>query len=134
MTATTHRHPATHWLARVCAVLASLFAPRPAAAPAVDGLLPVLAERIARIEALGRVAVTVDPAFMPVECGWCRPDRPAITSVRVHGAAADDELLNPLRVVEVCFGCAVNPRTGPIRQAQIEAAAPAAVIRVEVCE
>ncbi|WP_409186672.1 hypothetical protein F9C11_21525 [Amycolatopsis sp. VS8301801F10] len=101
--------------------------------------MPSRDERIAEIEAVaeemhGPLRVLVDPHFTPGDCTWCKPDRPALATVRVFGDPAPErEHLNPLRSVEVCHGCAVNPRTGAVRQALIEAG-PYRLVVIEVCE
>lgn len=87
--------------------------------PSVGQLLPHIDVVVARIEAIGDVDVTVDPNFVSGECGWCTPVRPAVTSVRVTGDPADDDLGTPLSQVETCFDCAVSSR-GPIWQALVE--------------
>lgn len=105
-------------------------------------VLPVLDVRIAQLEALGSLHVTIDPHFMPEECGWCETERPAITSVRVYGNPASDDVHNPLEMEEVCFDCALGEpaspgrgeRVGAVRQALIERATTDHDIRVEVCE
>ncbi len=116
--------------------------------PGADDLLPSLSMRIARIKALGTVQalpqlnVRLDPGYMPTACGWCPPDRPDITSVRVHCMPVVDPRHNPLRgPVDVCFRHAIGTparpgrgaRIGAIRQAQTEASADT-VLRIEVCE
>jgi hypothetical protein len=74
--------------------------------PAVGGLLPLIEDRIAQLEALGDVHVTVDPNFVPEDCTWCAPNPPRLTTVRVTGQPADDDLHNPLDQVETCHWCA----------------------------
>lgn len=97
--------------------------------PAFGSLLGTIDERIAQLEALGGVHVTVDTHFMPEECGWCDLERPAITTVRVYGNPARGDVNRPLLVVEVCHHCAV----AAIHQAKVESISDAD-IRVEVCE
>lgn len=111
-------------------------------APVYGAIMPVLDVRIAQIEALGSVHVTIDPHFMPEECGWCDSERPAVTSVRVYGNPASDDVTHPLEMEEVCLDCALGEpaapgrgeRVGAVRQALIERANTDHDIRVEVCE
>lgn len=124
--------------------------PKTLAPLTADDLMPLLPERIARLEALGgpRVQVTIDSEFTPRECAWCKPERPQITSVRVWGQPRQGDTGRPLLVVAVCLRCALGTparpasfghprgraeRIGAVRQALIEAR-PGALIRIEVCE
>ena len=105
-------------------------------------VMPVLEVRIAHLEALGDVHVTVDPHFMPEACGWCDSERPAITSVRVYGNPAREDVNHPLEMEEVCLDCALGEparpgrgeRVGAVRQALIERATTDHDVRIEVCE
>ncbi|WP_033288289.1 hypothetical protein [Amycolatopsis jejuensis] len=95
--------------------------------------------RVAEIEAVaeqmhGALRVMIDPHFTPGECTWCAPARPELATVRVCGDPDPDrDDLRPLFAVEVCHSCAINPRTGAVRQALIEAG-PFRLVSVEVCE
>ena len=99
----------------------------------------LLDTRIAELEQIHptRVRVTIDPHFIPTDCSWCVRSRPEMTSVRVYGspdcAVCPDDGMAPLVRAEVCHRCATSPRTGPIRQALVEAGA-FRVIQVEVCQ
>jgi hypothetical protein len=96
-------------------------------------LLAPVDERIQLLEGqFSYVHVTVDPHFDLGECGWCCPTIPEPSSVRVYGDPRHDDRVNqPLEVVEVCMGCALNPVTSPIRQAAMESKT-SDDIRVEV--
>ncbi|SFO60773.1 hypothetical protein [Amycolatopsis rubida] len=109
------------------------------ATPASWALLAPVGDRVAEIEAVaeqmhGALRVMIDPHFTPGACTWCAPARPELATVRVCGDPDPDrEDLKPLFAVEVCHRCAVNPRTGAVRQALIEAG-PHRLVEVEVCE
>jgi hypothetical protein len=78
-------------------------------------------QRFAELVQFGGVYVTVDPNFTPEswDCQWCLIAG-QITTVRVHGdAAEDDEMLRPLDVAESCHECALGEH-GPVRKALIE--------------
>lgn len=100
--------------------------------PAVGELLPHVDERIADLEALGSVHVTVDPSFVIDECNWNVHDRPALATVLVYGNPAADDVHSPIELVKVCLACAVGTH-GPVFQALVESATDDD-IRVEVCE
>lgn len=102
--------------------------------PAVGGLLPLIEDRIAQLESLGDVHVTVDPNFTPTDCDWCALEPAQVTSVRVTGRPHDGDLHNPLIMVETCHKCAVDPRHGPIMQALTERADAGRDLNVEVSE
>ncbi len=131
------RHPVRTW--------AAPFTWPAEIAPPVDvhGLMPRLPERVALLQALGSVHVAVDQDFIPVDCEWCRPDRPRITSVRVHSDPRRDRRWDALPDrVAVCLQCALGlhrpvtargTRIGAVGQALAEACS-GAVILVEVCE
>lgn len=118
---------------------------RAAAGLRADDLMPELAERIRLLEQAGgpSAEVTVDPEFRPHECGWCRPERPRITSVRVWGNPPQNsrDLFRPLLVTQVCLQCALGTpgclghgrRIGAVGQARAELRA-GALLRIEVCE
>lgn len=105
--------------------------------PDAWALLASTAVRVVELETLaaaraGALRVLIDPHFVPGECTWCAPARPELATVRIVGNPAPG-CDKPLRTVEVCHGCAVNPRSGAIRQALIEAGQWRLVV-VEVCE
>jgi hypothetical protein len=98
--------------------------------PFVRGsMLPVLDVRIAQLEALGGVHVTIDPHFAPEECKFCDGERPEVTSVRVLGNEPSVFVTHPLEMEESCHGCA----PGLVLQAKTDSASDKD-IRVEVCE
>ncbi|GAB3376464.1 hypothetical protein [Amycolatopsis echigonensis] len=107
--------------------------------PASWALLAPTAVRVAEIEAVaeemhGAIKVMIDPHFTPGECTWCAPARPELATVRVCGDPdPEQDHMKPLFAAEVCHRCAVNPRTGAVRQALIEAG-PHRLVEVEVCE
>lgn len=106
--------------------------------PSAWALLPSTAERIAQIEAIAAgehaaFRVLVDPHFVPGVCTWCAPARPELATVRIFGNPTPRFPDSPLYTVEVCHGCAVNPRTSAVRQALIESERYRLVV-VEVCE
>jgi hypothetical protein len=106
--------------------------------PSAWALVAPTVERIAEIEQLAAerhaaLRVLVDPHFVPGECTWCAPARPELATVRIFGNPSPAFQDAPLRTVEVCHCCAVNPRTGAVRQALIEAEQHRLVV-VEVCE
>lgn len=106
--------------------------------PAAWALLPSTAVRIAELEEIaeqrhGSMRVIIDPHFTPGECTWCAPARPELATVRIFGNPTPQFADAPLRMVEVCHGCAVNSRTGAVRQALIEAE-QFRLVMVEVCE
>lgn len=105
--------------------------------PDAWALLASTGMRVVELETLaaargGAIRVLIDPHFVPGECAWCAPARPELATVRICGSPAPG-CEQPLRTVEVCHGCAVNPRTGAVRQALIEAGQWRVVV-VEVCE
>lgn len=104
--------------------------------PAVgDDLLPLIEDRLRVIESFGGVHVTIDPNFKIRECCWCKPDRPALATVRVYGQPALGDPNKPLTDVKTCWDCAVNRQRGPIVQALIEQdPASRYKIRVEVVQ
>ncbi|UUV34410.1 hypothetical protein NQK81_13445 [Amycolatopsis roodepoortensis] len=134
------RHPVKTWIAPY--VWRRAVTP---VRPPVDlhGELPALSMRIALLRGCGYVHVTVDESFIPADCTWCWPDRPRITSVRVHSDPRRDRRFDPLPDrVDVCLQCALGlhrpraargTRVGAVGQALAEAR-PGAVILVEVCE
>jgi hypothetical protein len=134
------RHPVKTWIAPY--VWSRAVAP---VRPPVDlhGALPALPMRIALLQGCGYVHVSVDGDFIPADCDWCRPDRPRITSVRVHSDPRRDRRWGTLPDrVEVCLQCALGlhrpatargTRLGAVGQALAEAPAGAAIL-VEVCE
>lgn len=134
------RHPVKTWIAPY--VWSSAVTP---IRPPVDlhGPLPALPQRVALLHGCGSVHTGVDVDFIPTDCEWCRPDRPRITSVRVHSDPRRDRRFDPLPDrVEVCLQCALGlyrpttargTRLGTVGQALAEAPA-GAVIVVEVCE
>ncbi|SEB43181.1 hypothetical protein SAMN04489727_1690 [Amycolatopsis tolypomycina] len=122
---------------------------RAAAGLGPDDLMPELAARVRLLEQTAarwpgrRFEIATDPAFAPIECSWCRPERERITSVRVWGDPdlRRPDVFRPLDVVAVCLQCALGtpgcggrgPRLGALGQALAELRL-GGLVRIEVCE
>ncbi|GAB3156543.1 hypothetical protein GCM10027258_63140 [Amycolatopsis stemonae] len=104
---------------------------------AVGDLMPPLEDRIAMIEQNAGVHVTIDPHFVPGECGRCETERPNITCIRIYAVDPHPAVIRPLGgpdgVIDTCFWCGIGSN-GAVALALSQARTVDRDLWIEVCE